>query len=123
MKKTSYAMSPLKSADTRTTPWRISDKGSIISFPMTKEKRRLLLNTLLLTGTTLCIQSIGMGFNAWLSQRIGAEGVGLFQQLLSVYVMAIMLAVSGMRLPVCGCAPRRLPSSGAHDASSLHACA
>ena len=41
---------------------------------------------------------LGMGFSVWLSRRIGAEGVGLYELLMSVYSLAVVLAASGIRL-------------------------
>ena len=41
-----------------------------------------------------------MGFSVWLSRRIGAAGVGLFELLMSVYGFAVVLAASGVRLSV-----------------------
>lgn len=65
---------------------------------MSEMKKKLAVNTSILTCTSVMIRLIGMGFNAWLSGRIGPEGVGLFQLIMSVYSLAVMLAVSGMRM-------------------------
>ncbi|MBR5537116.1 MAG: polysaccharide biosynthesis C-terminal domain-containing protein [Clostridia bacterium] len=39
-----------------------------------------------------------MGFQVYLTQRIGSEGIGLFELLMSVYGLSASLAVSGVRL-------------------------
>jgi len=65
-----------------------------------KRLKKLLLDTLLLTGTALLMRLLGMGFSVWLSRRIGAAGVGLFELLMSVYGFAVVLAASGVRLSV-----------------------
>jgi stage V sporulation protein B len=62
------------------------------------EKKRLAVNTAIVTMTTLMIRVIGIAFNAYLSGRIGASGVGLFQLMMSVYGMAVTLASAGMRM-------------------------
>lgn len=59
---------------------------------------RFLWNTLLLTATSVLMRLLAMGFQVYLTQRIGAEGIGLFELLMSVYGLAIALAVSGVRL-------------------------
>ena len=59
--------------------------------------RRLVYNTLLLTGTSLLMQAIGMAFQAWLAGRVGAGGIGLYQLTLSVTNLAATFAISGVR--------------------------
>ena len=59
---------------------------------------RFLWNTILLTATSLLMRLLAMGFQVYLTQRIGPEGIGLFELLMSVYGLAVALAVSGMRL-------------------------
>ena len=41
---------------------------------------------------------LGMGFSVYLSNLLGASGVGLYELLMSVYGMAVVLAASGIRL-------------------------
>ncbi len=64
---------------------------------MTLRKRTLLQNTLLLTSTALLMRCIGMAFQAWLAQRIGAAGIGLYQLIMSVGMLAATFAISGIR--------------------------
>lgn len=59
---------------------------------------RFLWNTILLTATSLLMRLLAMGFQVYLTQRIGPEGIGLFELLMSVYGLAVSLAVSGVRL-------------------------
>ena len=59
---------------------------------------RFLCNTILLTATALLMRLLAMGFQVYLTQRIGSEGIGLFELLMSVYGLAVSLAVSGVRL-------------------------
>ena len=60
-------------------------------------KKRLIVNTALLTGASLLMRCIGMVFQAWLAGRIGAAGIGLYQLVMSVEVLATTFAISGIR--------------------------
>lgn len=62
--------------------------------------KKFLFNVLLVTISSLIIRTIGMAFQVWLSNTIGAEGIGLFQLILSVYSLGITFAISGSRLAV-----------------------
>ena len=62
--------------------------------------RQFFINTLILTIGSLVLRLIGIGFSAWLSRKIGAEGMGLFQLVFSVYNLASTLATSGIYLAV-----------------------
>lgn len=53
---------------------------------------------LLLTVTSVLLQTAGTAFNIFLSNRLGADGVGLFQLMLSVYGFAVTFASSGIHL-------------------------
>lgn len=63
-----------------------------------RKTKRFLLNTCILTGSTLLLQLIAVFFNAYLSRKIGSSGVGLYQLILSVYSFAVTLASSGIKL-------------------------
>jgi stage V sporulation protein B len=65
---------------------------------MNVDKRRLFLNTALLTVTSLLIRLIGMWFNGFLVGKIGPEGIGVYHLILSVYGFCITIAASGIRL-------------------------
>lgn len=59
---------------------------------------RFLWNTILLTATSILMRLLAMGFQVYLTRRIGAEGIGLYELLMSVYGLATALAISGVRL-------------------------
>lgn len=63
-----------------------------------KNVKAFFMNTLLLTATALLMRTIGVAFNAYLSQKIGEAGIGLFQLIMSVYTLAVTFASSGIRL-------------------------
>lgn len=61
------------------------------------QKKRLVLNTALLTLSSLLMSGIGMAFQAWLVKRIGPTGIGLYQLTLSVTNLGATFAISGIR--------------------------
>lgn len=63
-----------------------------------KNATRFLWNTILLTITGILMRLLAMSFQVYLTRRIGAEGIGLYELLMSVYGFAAALAVSGVRL-------------------------
>ena len=70
--------------------------------------RQILKNTLLLTAAALLLRFASMLFQAHLAGRIGAEGLGAVQLLLSVFAFATTLGLAGMRVAAsCLCARRR----------------
>lgn len=60
--------------------------------------KKLLHNTLLLTATAFIMRTVTVAFNVYLTDKIGADGIGLFQLIASVYAMAITFACGGVRL-------------------------
>ena len=65
-----------------------------------KRLRRFFLNAALLGATTIFMRSIAVIFNAYISGKIGAEGMGLYSLITSVYGFAVTLATSGVSLAV-----------------------
>ena len=59
--------------------------------------RKLARDTALLTASAVVMRCIGLAYQVWLAGRIGAAGVGLWQLVLSVNVLAATLAISGVR--------------------------
>ena len=60
-------------------------------------RKRLIMNTALLTGSSLAMSAISMAFQVWLAGRIGSAGIGLYQLVLSVAFLCTAFAVSGIR--------------------------
>ena len=58
----------------------------------------MLQNALWLTGSELFLRAISMLFQVYLSNRMGAAGVGLLQLLLTVGTLATTLALSGVKV-------------------------
>lgn len=62
--------------------------------------KKLLQNTALLTVSSLVMRCVEMLWQIWLTGRIGAAGIGLFQLVMSVNFLFSTLAVSGIRFAV-----------------------
>ncbi len=60
--------------------------------------KKLLHNTLLLTAASFIMRTVAVSFNVYLTEKIGADGIGLFQLISSVFSMAITFACGGIRL-------------------------
>jgi stage V sporulation protein B len=60
--------------------------------------KRYLANGTLMTLVALLLRGLSVTFNAYLSRKIGAEALGLYTLLGSVYSFALTLALSGINL-------------------------
>ena len=63
-----------------------------------KKSKKFLYDGLLLTATALIMRTVGVVFNAYVSERIGESGMGLFTLVMSVYTFAVTFATSGINL-------------------------
>ena len=63
-----------------------------------RKAKLFVINVVILTLTAVLMQTIGIAFNVYISNKIGAEGVGVFSLIMSVYSFAITLATSGINL-------------------------
>lgn len=59
---------------------------------------RFFYNSLLMVGVTLLMRGIGVGFNAYVAGKAGAQAMGLYSLLSGVYGFAVTLACSGIHL-------------------------
>lgn len=74
---------------------KLTDKGR------TKNTGHLFVkNAAILTVTSLLLRGIGMYFRIWVSARVGAEGMGLYQLIMSVYMLSAGFASSGITVAV-----------------------
>ncbi len=60
--------------------------------------QKFALNAVVLIATSVFMRLVSMLFNVWLTNRIGAEGMGLFSLVMSVYSLAATFALSGISL-------------------------
>lgn len=63
-----------------------------------KSTKKLLLNTAVLTGMNFLMRTVSVAFNVYLTNRIGAAGIGLFQLIMTVYALSVTLGCAGIRL-------------------------
>lgn len=64
------------------------------------QKKNFVLNAAVLTFTSLINMGIGMAFRIYLSNKIGAECIGLYQLIMSIYLFATTFSTSGISLTV-----------------------
>lgn len=60
--------------------------------------KTFLINGIILTITSLILRCIGMFFNSYIAQKIGAEAVGLYGLVMSIYGFAVTISLSGINL-------------------------
>lgn len=65
---------------------------------ITQRTRTFFKNALLLSAVNLLMRGIAVGFNGWVNQKIGAESMGLFTLVMSVYGFAVTLALACVNL-------------------------
>lgn len=58
----------------------------------------MFYNLLLMTATTLLMRFVGVAFNVYITNKIGALGIGLFSLVMSVGGFAVTFATSGVNL-------------------------
>lgn len=80
-----------------------------------KRLKQYLCNAALLTLTTLFMRGVALAFNVFVSNKVGAEALGLFSLISSVYGFALTLATSGISLATT----RMVAEALGHDDDSL----
>ncbi len=88
-----------------------------------KTKKQYFYNALLLTVVTLLMRTVGVGFNVYVSGKVGAEAMGLLSLVSGVYNFAVTFATSGIHLATVRIFAERLKQSGgAENKRCLIAC-
>ncbi len=64
------------------------------------KKTIFIKNAAILTGSSLLLRFAGIILKVWLAKKIGSEGIGLYQLVFSVYVLASTFATSGISTAV-----------------------
>lgn len=64
------------------------------------KKKAFAINTVILATTSLILSAAGIYFRAFVASKIGAEGVGLYQLISTVYLLAATFATSGISTAV-----------------------
>lgn len=63
-------------------------------------KKNFWLQGILLTAFSLFFRTTNIAYRSWLSGKIGPEGMGLYQLIFSVFMLAVTLSTSGISLAV-----------------------
>ena len=63
-------------------------------------RQRFFINGIMLTAVGLAVRTVSLAFNAYVTKKIGAEGMGLFTLIGTVYAFAVTFATSGISLTV-----------------------
>lgn len=82
-------------------------------------KKAFFTNTVVLTLTTQLLRVVGLFYIAFLSDKIGTEGIGLYQLIFSVYFLATTLATSGISIAVSRLSADSLGRSGFKSISNV----
>ncbi|MBQ7595805.1 MAG: polysaccharide biosynthesis C-terminal domain-containing protein [Clostridia bacterium] len=65
---------------------------------MMNNAKKLFNNTLLLTATAFIMRTVEVSYSVYLTNKIGVEGIGLFQLIMSVYAMTVVFSIAGIKL-------------------------
>ena len=60
------------------------------------KKNTFIKNAFIMTATALLLRTIGIFFRIYMSNKIGAEGMGLYQLIFSIYVLGATFASTGI---------------------------
>jgi len=77
-----------------------------------KRSHRFLLNGAFLAVVGILVRTVAVSFNGYVSRRIGAEGMGLYSLVMSVYGLGVTLATSGVNLAVVRLTAAGIASGG-----------
>lgn len=67
---------------------------------MKQNAHKIFVNTLMLTAAALVMRGVGMIFQVYLADKIGASSLGLYSLIMSVYTMFVTLGSGGIRFAV-----------------------
>ncbi len=74
--------------------------------------KRFLFNTIILTLTSLLMSAIGMFFNIYVANKLGSEGAGIFELLMSIFTFGVTFANSGISLAATRIVSEELDGNG-----------
>lgn len=78
-----------------------------------------LKNAAILTITGLALRAAGMGFRVYMAAQIGAEGMGLYQLIFSIYNLCITFATSGVSVAATRLAAEELTRNDIRRTASV----
>lgn len=82
-------------------------------------KRAFYKNTAVMTATSLLLRLLGIVFRIFISNRVGAEGMGLYQLVFSVYILGATFATGGLTTAVTCLAAERMTRADAKGVRRL----
>lgn len=82
-------------------------------------KQAFYKNTAVMTATSLLLRLLGIVFRIFISNRVGAEGMGLYQLVYSVYILGATFATGGLTTAVTCLAAERMARSDAKSVRRL----
>lgn len=88
-----------------------------------RKLKAFLWQGILLTLTAFFIQAAGIAFNIYLSNKLGANGIGLFQLIMSIYSFAITFATAGIHLAATRLVAEEMSNHSPQGAKkAMHVC-
>ena len=82
-------------------------------------KRTFYQNTAVMTATSLLLRLLGIVFRIFISNRVGAEGMGLYQLVFSVYILGATFATGGLITAVTCLVAEKLTQSDSRGVRRL----
>ena len=82
-------------------------------------KRAFYKNTALMTATSLLLRLLGIVFRIFISNRVGAEGMGLYQLVFSVYILGATFATGGLTTAVTCLSAERMTQADSRGVRRL----
>ena len=73
-----------------------------------KKQKDLALGAVILTAFSFLSKFLGMWFRLYLTSRIGSEGIGLYQVIMSVYTLFATFATAGFSVCVSQLAAKKM---------------
>lgn len=63
-----------------------------------KKTGKLITDAVIMTAVSIIMQTVSVSFNLYLTNKIGTEGIGLFQLVMTVYSLCVTFSCAGIRL-------------------------
>lgn len=82
-------------------------------------KYKFIKNAMILTATSLILRTVGIFFRIYLSNKIGPEGMGLYQLVFSIYILAATLPTCGISTAVTRLVTEELVSGSRHSVQKI----
>jgi len=86
---------------------------------MSMRKKNIIMGTLILSASSIFVRMIGFVFRVWLSNTMGAEGIGVYSLIMSLYGVCATLATSGISGGVAKLAAKEFAEGHAANARRI----